>query len=261
MQCLVLAGGTPRLGEPLYEETRGRAKAELDLGGKPMVQWVLDALAASEVIEGVVLVGLPTGCPAAFPGLLERLPSQGTLAQNLYAGIDRLLTLEPAVRRAAYCWSDIPLATGPMIRRFVERARETAPDADVVAGLVRREDVEGRYPSVRERWLRVRRERFVAADFGVFDPKGAEAVRRPLETLTDRRKSALRQASAVGVGLMVRYVLGRVSLPGLERTLEKRYGVRPRVLIVDDPELGLDVDGLENLAVCRHEIGSRLAAG
>ncbi len=256
MRCLVLAGGTPRPGEPLYEETRGGPKALLELGGRPMVQWVLDALAEAAEIDHVVVVGDLDDLRLSFPGPLDRIAAGGTLADNLYAGIDRLLELDPQAPRAAYCWSDIPLVSGEMIDRFVGAARATAPAADVVAGLVRRADLESRWPQIRESWLRVREGSFVAADFGVFDPRSAAKVRGPLEVLTGQRKSALRQAATVGLGLLLRYLLGRLTLPGLERSLARRYGIRSRVLVAADPELGLDVDGPVNLAICRRELAA-----
>jgi NDP-sugar pyrophosphorylase family protein len=44
MDAIVIAGGIPEPGDPLYEYTQGQPKALLDIAGKPMVQWVLDAL-------------------------------------------------------------------------------------------------------------------------------------------------------------------------------------------------------------------------
>ena len=48
MNAIVTAGGIPQPGEPLYEVTQGGPKALLDIAGKPMVQWVLDALSGSQ---------------------------------------------------------------------------------------------------------------------------------------------------------------------------------------------------------------------
>ena len=53
MDALVVAGGIPKEGEPLYEYTQGKPKALLDVAGKPMIQWMLDALSGSEKIDTV----------------------------------------------------------------------------------------------------------------------------------------------------------------------------------------------------------------
>ena len=59
MDAIVMAGGIPQPEDPLYEYTQGEPKALLDIAGKPMIQWVLDAISGSESVERVVLISLP----------------------------------------------------------------------------------------------------------------------------------------------------------------------------------------------------------
>lgn len=254
IDCVLLAGGVPRPGEPLYGEAGGAPKALLDVAGRPLAQWVLDALAAAEGIGRVVLVGPSELSGLAYAGELERVPSGGSLVDNLYAGIDRLLELDPAAERAAYCWSDIPLVTGAMLDLFLAG---TVGWVDVEAGLVARDELERRFPEVEESWLWFREGAFIAADFGVFRPRMAAALRQQLESLAPRRKSAIRQAWQVGPGLLLTYLLGRLSLRGLEERLMRRYAIRARLQRVADPELGLDVDGPVNLEICRRVLGRK----
>ncbi len=51
MDAIVTAGGIPLPEEPLYDATQGHPKALVDVAGKPMVQWVLDALTEARSIE------------------------------------------------------------------------------------------------------------------------------------------------------------------------------------------------------------------
>ena len=50
MDAIVIAGGIPQPEEPLYEYTQGIPKAMLNIAGKPMVQWVLDASATPKML-------------------------------------------------------------------------------------------------------------------------------------------------------------------------------------------------------------------
>ena len=59
MDALVTAGGIPDPNEPLYEYTHGEPKAMLDICGKPMVQWVLNALEGAKTVDRIVVAGLP----------------------------------------------------------------------------------------------------------------------------------------------------------------------------------------------------------
>ena len=249
MDCVVLAGGRPGPGDSLWAETRGRPKALIDLAGRPMIRWVLDALAGSTHIDRIIVVGLDD--PIDADGDVEFLADQGSLIGNLYAGIGRL----GANRPAAYCWSDIPLVTTPMLDRFIEATPDT--ELDVNAGLVAKTELQQRYPGADDLWLRFAEGRFIAADFGMFHPREAVRLRPHLEALAPQRKHAFRQALYVGLPVLVRFATGRLSMAGLERHLERRFGLRCHVRIADDPELGLDVDNATSLAICRQALAAR----
>ena len=64
MDAIVIAGGIPEPGDLLYEYTQGQPKSLLDICGKPMVQWVLDALNSAETVDQVVVIGLTSGSRA-----------------------------------------------------------------------------------------------------------------------------------------------------------------------------------------------------
>jgi GTP:adenosylcobinamide-phosphate guanylyltransferase len=249
MDCIVLAGGRPEPGDSLWAEAQGRPKALIDVAGRPMIRWVLDALAQSRHIDRIIVVGLDSPLDPAEDW--EFLPDQGDFIGNLYAGIGRVR----ADRPAAYCWSDIPLVTTPMVDRFIE----ATPDAelDVNAGLVAKTAIRHRYPAAEDLWLRFAEGQFIAADFGLFHPRQAARLRPHLEALAPQRKHAFRQALYVGLPVLARFALGWLSMAGLERHLERRFGLRCRIRTAEDPELGLDVDNTANLAVCRQVLAAR----
>ena len=58
MDAIVTAGGVPLPGDPLYVYSNGNSKALIDISGKPMVQWVLDALGESKKVDNVIVIGL-----------------------------------------------------------------------------------------------------------------------------------------------------------------------------------------------------------
>lgn len=249
MDCVVLAGGRPGPGDALWAEAQGRPKALIDLAGRPMIRWVLDALAGSTHIDRIIVVGLDG--PIDAPRNVELLPDQGGIIGNLYAGIGALRADRPAV----YCWADIPLATAGMLDRFIESVSDAG--LDVNAGLVAKAEIQRRYPGAEDLWLRFAEGQYIAADFGLFHPRQAVRLRPHLEALAPQRKHALRQALYVGLPVLVRFALGRLSVAGLERHLERRFELRCRIRIAEDPELGLDVDSPGNLAICRQVLAAR----
>ncbi len=57
LDALVLAGGVPGVEDPLRSYTGDIPKSMVDVAGKPMIQWVLDALAGSPAVGKIVISG------------------------------------------------------------------------------------------------------------------------------------------------------------------------------------------------------------
>ena len=98
MDAVVLAGGIPQPNEPLYSYSHGEAKALIDMAGKPMIQWVLDALGASKSIERVGWpgqIGLSDKAKLPCKKPLTYIPNQGKLLENLKAGAAKVLEINP----------------------------------------------------------------------------------------------------------------------------------------------------------------------
>lgn len=251
MECIVLAGGTPAPGHPLWEHTRGQPKALLPIGDRPMIAWVLEALRRSESVTRILVVGMPPG--AWTPAGVETLPSAGDLTANLFAGIAALRSDATAM----YCWSDIPLLRPAMVDAFVRDSPHA--EFDVNAALVSRTAMQSRYPDKHDLWLRLREGDFIAADIGLFSPARASEVRADLQALSARRKSALATAAYVGIPVLLRYLLRRLAIADIEALVHRRFGLRCSVQQARDPELGLDVDGPEDLLLCRRVLQQRSA--
>ena len=74
---MITAGGIPEPGEPLYAFSQGQSKALIDVAGKPMIQWILDALSGARSIKNVLIVGLDGTEGLACKKMLHYLPNQG----------------------------------------------------------------------------------------------------------------------------------------------------------------------------------------
>src|SRR5512143_904443 len=125
MDTIVTAGGIPQPGEPLYEYTQGKDKALLDVCGKPMIQWVLDALCEAKTIDQIVVIGLPPDSGVTCERITTFLPNQGGLLQNVRAGLKKVTELDPNAKHVASVSSDIPAITGEMVDWVVNSAMQT----------------------------------------------------------------------------------------------------------------------------------------
>ncbi len=95
MDAVVLSGGIPKQDEPLFQYTQGEPKALVDIGGKPMIQWVLDALEQAETVTNVVIVGLSPENNLTCSKINAYIPSENDLLKNVRIGVIELAKQNP----------------------------------------------------------------------------------------------------------------------------------------------------------------------
>ena len=89
--AIVTAGAIPRPRDPLYPFTQGKPKALLDIAGKPMIQWVLDAISEAKEVGKAVVVGLDGSIELSCDKPLSLLPNHGSMIGNIRAGVRSIL--------------------------------------------------------------------------------------------------------------------------------------------------------------------------
>ena len=122
IDAVVTAGGIPTPDEPLYPYTQGKSKALLDVAGKPMIQWALDALSGSDRIRRVVIVGLTGEAGLSCSKTLGFLPNQGDMLNNIRAGTEWVMGQDRSATHTLLVSSDIPAITPPMVDWAVDTA-------------------------------------------------------------------------------------------------------------------------------------------
>jgi len=123
MDIIITAGGIPRRGDPLYEYTQGKPKALIDIAGKPMVQWVLDAVSQAKSVGRVIVVGLDGNVELSCSKPLTILPNQGSMIGNIRAGLRSILEQNPKTEYVMVSTSDIPLVPSEMFDWFIDQTR------------------------------------------------------------------------------------------------------------------------------------------
>ena len=105
----------------------GGGKLDADLGGRPVGQWVLDAVAAAGLAPGVIVV------PAAVPGFADAAPGWGLLPNPRAAaglGTSVSAAAQEAARRGAarllVLLADMPLLDPGHVRALFESAAPAA---------------------------------------------------------------------------------------------------------------------------------------
>lgn len=252
IDCIVLAGGVPQEEDLLYEYTQGRPKALIDVAGKPLVQWVLDALDAAPSVRNVVFVGLTQECGITSSKISHYVPDQGSMLKNILAGIDQIFEIDPATQQVLISSSDIPMLTGAMVETFLAQCAD--PAVDIYHSIVPREKMEQRFPGSRRSYVHFSDGDFAAGDIHVVAPRIAHAHEDLWNDLLNSRKNALKQAARLGPAFFAKLMARRLSLAELERLALQKLGLNVRAMVVDYAEMGMDADKPFQLEICRQEL-------
>jgi GTP:adenosylcobinamide-phosphate guanylyltransferase len=256
MDAIVTAGGIPQPDEPLYPYTQGISKALLDIAGKPMIQWVLDALCEAETIEHIVIVGLPEGSDLNCIKIGGYLPNQGGMLSNLKAGIIKVYEINPNTSHVLLVSSDIPTINAEMVNWVVNTALQT--DEDAYYNVITRQVMETRFPESKRTYTHFKDMDVCGGDMNVV--RAAISADDELwEKIIAARKSPLKQASLLGFDTLLLMLLRMITLEGAVKRVTKRVGLTGRALICPYAEIGMDVDKPNQLELVRTDIASRLA--
>jgi molybdopterin-guanine dinucleotide biosynthesis protein A len=241
MDAIILAGGRSGPEDPLFDLTRGGFKSLLPIAGKPMVQWILDALGQSSLIEQIVLVGLPENTPLHSEKPLTITPDQGSIIQNIKAGAEALLQLQRSPDAYALAISaDIPAITSECIEWLAHTVAQS--QQDLFYCVVERKVMEARFPGSRRSYINLKGVEVCGGDMNAV--RLGEAVREHelVEQLTASRKNALKQASIIGFGILLKLLMRQLSLEEAEKRITRRLGINGRVIVNPYAEIGMDVD-------------------
>lgn len=243
MHAILLAGqpnrGLLRADHPQDYE------AEIPVGGRPMADWILDALAAAPSVTSIGMVG---------PASLKRdgvvlAPMAGDMFGNILEGLS---TAPEGTEYVLFVTGDIPWVTPQVIEAFLQAA---PGGVDVVYPVIPKEIAEARFPGTKRTYVRFREGVFTGGNLFVARSDAVPRLKERAEVLLAHRKSPVALARDVGLGLLLKLVTGRLTLPEAERRVGGLLGIRGRAVIFPHAEAGVDVDKPEDLLLAERELG------
>ncbi|MFN3309908.1 MAG: NTP transferase domain-containing protein, partial [Anaerolineales bacterium] len=240
LPAIVTAGGIPQAGEPLYPLSKGRAKALLPIAGKPMIQWVLEALESAEQISQVVVVGALLPEEMRTSKVQATIPNQGDMLSNILAGMKKVLELEPKAHHVVLVSSDIPAITGKIVDWLVQTTMQT--DEDVYYTVIERRVMEAKYPQSRRSYTRLKDIEVCGGDMNVVRATLAAQNQEMWKKIIAARKNVFKQAALIGFDTLILLLLRQITLDKAVRTVAARMKISGRAILCPYAELGMDID-------------------
>jgi GTP:adenosylcobinamide-phosphate guanylyltransferase len=255
MDALVIAGGIPQPEETLYPYTQGKPKAMLDILGKPMAQWVLDAIGGASLVENVVVVGLPEDCGLTCCKRLSFIPNATSMIENIVAGINHVLEIHPTATRVLLSTADIPAITPEIVDWEIETASKT--DVDLCYNIVERAVMQKRYPESRRTFTRLKGMEVCGGDLHVIHTSVVSMNTGVWEKLIVARKNPVKQAAILGIDTLILMLLRIITLETAIKKITTRLNMTGAAIVSPYAELAMDVDKPNQLDLVRTDLAKR----
>jgi GTP:adenosylcobinamide-phosphate guanylyltransferase len=252
MDVILTAGGMPTPEDPLYPYCNGLPKAMIPIGEKPMIQWVLDALAAAKTIDRVVLIGLSDKIQVDYPREIVRIEDQGSMVGNIMAGAKTLLAFENPGKYALVAASDIPSVTPQAIDWISEQTVKS--QKDLIYTVVTQEIMEKRFPGSKRSYIPLKDMKICGGDVNAICLANVNYDNPMWRKLIDARKNALKQASLLGFGTLLMILFKALTLAQAEKRICKQLDVNGMVLPSPYAELAMDIDKPSQLELLRNDL-------
>jgi len=252
MDAIVTAGGIPQPEDPLYTYSNGDSKALIDVAGKPMVQWVLDALSDAKFVDNVIVIGLSSKSGVTCKKPLHFISNQGRMLANIVAGVNKSLELNKKNKYVLIVSSDIPALKSEMVDWLIETSRETQDD--LYYGVCPKDVMEARFPGSKRTYTPLKDMQVCGADMNISHVRNATEHLDMWEQLIGNRKSPFKQAGIIGLGTLLALFLRRLTLEDAVRRFSERVGIRGRAIVWSHAEPCMDVDKPHQLELLREEL-------
>jgi GTP:adenosylcobinamide-phosphate guanylyltransferase len=254
---VILAGG--RSSMEMEAATGVSTRAMINVGGKPMLLRVVEALRDSDLCGAITVVGkVPSS------DFYSRLPDAGDFVSNTVSGAVANES-EPFV---LICTCDLPFLTGEAVTDFLTAALEKAAQsgASVIYPVVPVARCYKRYPGLHRTALKLKEARLTGGNMILARPQFIISHRQRIAGAYGARKSPLRLANMLGWDMILRLFFSQtvmrrlLTLPLLESRISQLIAGPARVYVSAYPEIATDLDKASDyMAVSR--IYQHLEAG
>lgn len=236
---VILAGGKSSM--EMEAATGVTSRALIQVGGKPLLLRVVEALRASELCGEMIVVGKVP--PSDY---YTRLPDKGDFVSNTVSGA----VANGDAPFVLICTCDLPFLTAEAVDDFLTAALEKAVQsgASVIYPVVPVDRCYRRYPGLKRTALKLKEARFTGGNMMLARPQFIMSQRQRIADAYRARKSPLRLANLLGWDMMFRLILSQTLIPRLltlsflEKRVSQLIAGPARVFVSGYPEIATDLD-------------------
>ncbi len=249
MKAAVLAGGK---AGALMPADPTAYKALVPIAGRPMVQYVVEALQAAECVDEVVVICGPRSLlPPEAVGGAKQVSATSEAFSDTVAAAAR--TAENS--RVLLATADTPLLTPEGADDTVRFGLDS--EADLTYTMADAAQVAAAFPGSKRTTVRLREGRFTGGNMVVAASETLLLALKTIESAFTRRKSIIGLALLLGPVFLVRLALGQLTVEAAAARGSEILGCKIAVHLTPHPEIAFDVDKPSDLRTAERAIDVR----
>ena len=245
---VLLAGGVSKN----WQEGTGGVKLFTRLGKRQLWEYLAQALVESGSVSRIALVAPPCVLEklvAAFTAYMvlitpqgvktlhvQAVPATGDMSDSAWLGVQALGRPEQVL----FICDDLPLLTGTGLQDFL--AHCAILQGNGFYPLVREKLCREQYPQLHRTFFTLREGRFTGGNLVLVDTDRIPEILAAARQVFALRKSPARLAAFLGPAFSLKFALGRLALPDIERRLYALTGLKGRAILSPYPEVAEDLD-------------------
>jgi len=257
MDVVLLAGGRVSPEDPLNAECQDGYRSLVDIHGKPMVQWVINALDACDAVRDIYIMGLSREHNLTASKPLHFFPDEGNLFDNIRAGALHAAQDHPSQPKVMIASSDIPAIRTEAVDWLADQVAEDST-ALIYYCVIPQSVMNTRYPDSGRTFIRFKDISVCGGDLNVIDQKLFSEEKPIWRQLADARKHPLKQVRLLGFDSLILIALRVLTLESAVKKVCKKLSLDARALLTPFAEIGMDADKLNQLAILRSDLEASL---
>ncbi|WP_026476955.1 nucleotidyltransferase family protein [Alkaliphilus transvaalensis] len=239
MNAVILAGG--RIGDG---ESPKINKALLNFKGYPMIKYVINALKNSESIENIMVIGNTEELKKVIGNEVDVLVAEKeSIIDNLLLATDHF----GEDHHILISTCDIPLLKGSMITDFIEKANHET--IELVYPIIEKDLCQKVFPDVKRTFVTLKDGSYTGGNLVLINPKAIDKIEKVARLMVENRKNPVKMSSILGLKFLFKLLVRQLTIKEIENHIEKRFNIRATALINQHPEIGNDVDRVEDIKV------------
>lgn len=244
----VVLAGAPNTGQ-LQEVRSEKWEAEIPIHGKPMVNYVIEALKNASQVANIVVVA-PREIKDALSPEARWVEAGNSLTENIFRAMDVL----EKKNNVLFVTSDVPFLHGEAIDDFINRCGELS--GEIFYPLVSREANEQLYPETVRTYFTMKEGVFTGGNILLANPQAVMNSRWIMDEVIARRKKPWKIIRMLGFFFILKFLTKQLTLRELEQRASEILGHSGMIIISPYPELSTDVDKPSDLRLAEKTISA-----